>query len=115
MLDNDFLDDGEAEAGAPGFGGEERMKEFAQCPGSDAGTVVEDEDALEGQVVRRLSFAAKDDAAPVGSVGAGFGGVADEIEEGLAEEAFVPVDAAELAFGTDADTRIGFADFGSNA
>src|SRR5262249_19656271 len=115
VLHDDFLDDGEAKAGAAGFGSEEGVKEFAQRGRGNAGTVVEDEDALEWGVVGRLSFAAEDNAAAVGGVGAGFGGVADEIEERLAEEALVAVHTTELAFGAEADLRVGFADFGYDA
>src|SRR5262245_27111878 len=97
VLHDDFLDDGEAEAGAAGFGSEEGVKEFAQRTRRDARAVVEDEDALERGVVEGLSFAAEDNAAAVGGVGAGFGGVADEIEERLAEEALVAVHTTELA------------------
>src|SRR5215472_1007517 len=111
MLDDDLLDHSEAEAGALGFGGEKRPEEFAEDAGGKPGAIVENEEALEAAVVGAFHFAAEDDAAAVWGFGAGFGGVANEVEERLAEQAFVTSDGAKLAFGAKADTRVGFADF----
>ena len=51
MLHDDFLDDGEAQAGAVGFGGVEGAEDFAASLGGDARTIVEDGDALEAGVL----------------------------------------------------------------
>ena len=47
--------------------------------------------------------------------GTGFGGVAGEIEERLAQEAFVAGDVFERAFAANPDCGDGFRDFGDDA
>jgi len=57
-------------------------------------------------------FAAKDDFSAVWRGAAGFGGVARQIEERLADQAIVSGNFSEGAFGAKADQRERFRNFG---
>src|SRR5215471_6188043 len=111
MLNKNFLDDGEAEPGAGGFGREERKKEFRKDIRTDTGTVVEDGDYLSGVRGRTGDFAADDNFGMLCVRGSSFGGIANKIEQRLAKEAFVSRGCGELAFTANFDLREKFLNF----
>src|SRR5256885_7725040 len=115
MLENDLLHDGKAKSSTVRFGRKEGAEELCVNIAGNAGSVVEDGNALEGVAVALEMFAAKDDFSAVGRGTAGFGGVARQIEERLADQAIVAGNFTEGAFGAKADQRKRFRNFGNGA
>ena len=85
---DDLLDDGKAQAGAFGMGGEVGLENLGAIGLGHAGAVVGDFD--EGLLIVALAGADADFA--LGRDG--LDGVEDEVEKGLAEELFVGLDDA---------------------
>src|SRR5256885_11362911 len=113
MLENDLLDDGKAKSSAIRFGRKEGAEELCVNIAGNAGSVVEDGNPLEGVAVALEMFAAKDDFSAVWRGAAGFGSVARQIEERLADQAIVASNFTESAFGAKADQRKRFGNFGN--
>ena len=115
MLHDDLLHHRQAQAGAVGFGGVEGAEKFAAGLRGNARAIVEDGDALEAGILIAQGFAAKENSSAMSGGGAGFGGVAREIEQSLAQEAFVAGNCFEGAFAADADGGKRFGNFGDDA
>src|ERR1700739_2682191 len=89
MLDDDLLNDGQTQAGAVCLRCVKRHEDFRQRLGGYAATVVGDKNPLALPLAALLDFSADDHAAAGGIVGGGFGGVAREVEQGLAQQGIV--------------------------
>src|SRR5207253_10665097 len=75
---DDAVDDGEAEAGAPLLGGEERVEDALQVVGADALARV-------GDLEQRLVVVAREPHVDAAAGRGGVGGVAEKVPEHLAE------------------------------
>src|SRR5258707_13992209 len=112
MLENDLLHDGKAKSSAIRFRCKKGAEELCVNIAGNAGSVVEDGNALEGVAVALEMFAAKDDFSAVWRSTTSFSSVASQIEERLADQAIVAGDFTEGAFGARADQRKRFRNFG---
>src|SRR5260221_6847312 len=115
MLENDLLHDGKAKSSAIRFRCKKGAEELCVNIAGNAGSVVEDGDALEGVAIALEMFAAKDYFSAVRRGAAGFGGVTRQIEERLADQAIVAGDFTESTFGAKTDQRKRFRNFGDGA
>src|SRR5260221_4561861 len=105
MLENDLLHDGKAKSSAIRFRCKKGAEELCVNIAGNAGPVVEDGNTLEGVAVALEMFAAQDDFSAVWRGTAGFGSVARQIEERLADQAIVAGDFTRSTFGAKADQR----------
>src|SRR5256885_279077 len=115
MLKNDLLHDGKAKSSAIRFRCKKGAEEFCLNIAGNAESVVEDGNPLEAMAVALEMFAAKNDFSAVWRGAAGFGGVARQIEERLADQAIVAGDFTESTFGAKTDQRKRFRNFGNGA
>ena len=106
MVVDDFGDDGEAEAYAFFFGGEEGIENLFAGFGGDAGAGIFDDDGNSRAHV--LRFGSYGDAEAAASVH-GLIGVGDEVDENLFEELGVHMDVGSCGsvVALDGDLRVG--------
>src|SRR5277367_4496122 len=108
VLQRDFLNHGETQASALGFGGVKRQENFGQVRLRNSRAVVRHADALPLAAAQFLDGAGNGDAGSFAGGQRRFRAVARQVQQGLPQQSFVARQVLEGAFELDSTLRNGF-------